>query len=213
MPPEQAGEHPHLIGPHSDVYSLGAILYTLLAGRPPFCEPTPLKTVLKVISDDPVPPVSNFRNDLPAKLEQICMTCLNKDPGGRFASVSLLAEELRRFHATLAGKSSSNLSMGATLPAVVLTMPKTGKKIRLFKSTTVIGRAEDCDVSVRSAGVSKHHCRILLKRDAVEVEDLGSVNGILVNGEQVERQRLQDGDQLDVSGHVFGIEIGKTGSG
>ena len=209
MPPEQAGEHPHLIGPHSDVYSLGAILYTLLAGRPPFCEKTPLKTVLKVISDDPVPPVGKYRNDLPAKLEQICMTCLNKTPAGRYASVSLFAKDLRRFHTTLSEKPTSSLSMGATLPAVVLTIPKTGKKIRLFKSTTVIGRAEDCDIRVRSADVSKHHCRILLKRDAVVVEDLGSVNGILVNGEAVERLRLQDGDQIDVCGHVFRIEMSR----
>jgi serine/threonine protein kinase len=214
MPPEQAGEDPSLVvGPHSDVYSLGAILYTLLAGRPPFCEATPLKTVLKVISDDPVPPVSNFRKDLPAKLEQICMTCLNKDPAGRYARVSLLTEELRRFRATLAGKSLSSFSMGATLPAVVLTIPKTGKRIRLFRSTTVIGRAEDCDISVRSAEVSKHHCRILLKRDTVVVEDLGSVNGILVNGESVERLRLQDGDQLDICGHLFRVQIARTGSG
>jgi serine/threonine protein kinase len=213
MPPEQAGENPRLIGPHSDAYSLGAILYTLLTGRPPFCEATPLKTVLKVISDDPAPPVSNFRRDVPAMLEQICMTCLNKDPAGRYSSASLLAEELRRFRTTPAGKPSSSLSMGTTLPAVVLMMPKTGKRIRLFNSATVIGRAEDCDVIVRSAEVSKHHCRILLKPDALVVEDMGSANGIRVNCKPVERLRLQDGDQLDVCGHLFRIQMAKTGGG
>jgi serine/threonine protein kinase len=213
MPPEQAGEDPRLIGPHSDVYSLGAILYTLLADRPPFCEATPLKTVLKVISEDPVPPVSNFRRDVPAKLEQICMTCLNKDPAGRYANASLLAEELRRFRTTPAGKPSSSLSMGMKLASVVLMIPKTGKRIRLFNSTTVIGRAEDCDVIVRSAEVSKHHCRILLKPNVVVVEDMGSANGILVNGKPVERLRLQDADQLDVCGHLFQIQMAKPGGG
>jgi hypothetical protein len=63
-----------------------AILYFLLAGRPPYCEATPLKTVLKVVSDDPVLPVSKFRKDVPAKLEQIYMTCLDKNPTQRYAT-------------------------------------------------------------------------------------------------------------------------------
>jgi pSer/pThr/pTyr-binding forkhead associated (FHA) protein len=141
------------------------------------------------------------------------MTCLNKDTAGRYASASLLAEELRRFRTTPEGKPSSSLSMGGTLPAVVVLIKKTGKKIRLFSSTTFIGRAEDCDIIVRSADVSKHHCRILLKPDTAVVEDLGSANGILVNGKPVARMRLQDGDELDVCGHLFRIQMPKPGGG
>ncbi len=94
MSPEQAGEEISEVGPSSDIYSLGAILYTLLTGRPPFSEKTSLATVMKVASSEMPPCPSEFRKDIPLQLDQICMKCLNKNPSDRYVSAKVLADEL-----------------------------------------------------------------------------------------------------------------------
>ncbi|MHB9009401.1 MAG: protein kinase domain-containing protein, partial [Limisphaerales bacterium] len=96
MPPEQAAGRHHQVGPASDVYGLGAILYYLLTSRPPFLADNLGESVRQVQEDDPVSP-RILNPSLPRDLETICLKCLQKDPGQRYGTARELAEELGRF--------------------------------------------------------------------------------------------------------------------
>ncbi len=101
MAPEQAAPEdvdgkPKEIGPAADTYALGAILYECLTGRPPFKAATAYETLVQVIADDPVPP-RQLQSKTPRDLETICLKCLEKQPGRRYATAAELADELGRW--------------------------------------------------------------------------------------------------------------------
>jgi len=101
MSPEQAEGKNKEIGPRSDVYALGGIVYELLTGRPPFRAASVLDTLEQVRTQDPIAP-SQFQRKVPRDLETICLKCLQKDPTKRYATAAALGEDLRRF---LAGEA------------------------------------------------------------------------------------------------------------
>lgn len=97
MAPEQAKGQSRHVGPRADIYSFGAILYEMLAGRPPFLpEDSEEPITLRVLSEQPVSPAWH-RPETPRDLETICLKCLEKEPRDRYASAAEVAEDLRRF--------------------------------------------------------------------------------------------------------------------
>jgi WD40 repeat protein/predicted Ser/Thr protein kinase len=96
MAPEQIHSFQAAVGPAADVHALGAILYELLTGRPPFQSDSPLDSLLLVMSQEPVPP-RRWQPGIPRSLETISLKCLRKDPHRRYASAEALAEDLRLF--------------------------------------------------------------------------------------------------------------------
>jgi eukaryotic-like serine/threonine-protein kinase len=104
MPPEQASGRVKDMGPCSDIYSLGAVLYCLVAGRPPFQAATVIETLRLVQDQDPVPP-RRLNPAVTRDLEAVCLKCLEKEPRRRYARAADLVADLQRFldgNATLA---------------------------------------------------------------------------------------------------------------
>ena len=134
MAPEQAEGHARDAGPPTDIYSLGAILYELLTGRPPFKAASVAETMEQVRVLEPVAP-ARLAPGLPRDVETICLKCLRKEPSRRFASALELADDLRRYldGQVIRSRRSTYLERGwrwarrnraiaALLAALVLTM-------------------------------------------------------------------------------------------
>jgi serine/threonine protein kinase len=109
MSPEQAEGRTDELGPASDVYSIGAVLYELITARPPFKAESTLETLLQVLHQDAAPP-RILNPNVDADLEAICLKCLEKDPTLRYSSAAALAEDLERYlHGEPVSAGSINL--------------------------------------------------------------------------------------------------------
>ncbi len=129
MSPEQATGNHSQIGPQTDVYGLGAVLYELLTGRPPFQSKSEL-SILKQVEQSPPQPIQSIRSNVPRNLSAICLKCLEKSPARRYASAAALSQDLRCFldgapvqarHATL-WERAARWTTRNPLPATAATL-------------------------------------------------------------------------------------------
>jgi tRNA A-37 threonylcarbamoyl transferase component Bud32 len=125
MAPEQARGQTDQVGPASDVYALGAILYECLTGRPPFRGKEAMEVLAQVLADEPVAP-SRLNAKVPRDLETICLKCLEKEPQRRYATAAELADDLKRLRewqpikARRVGRLERGVRWLRRRPAVVL---------------------------------------------------------------------------------------------
>jgi serine/threonine protein kinase len=193
LAPEQAAGDKRALSLAADVYALGAILYEMLTGQPPFQAETFEATIHQVLSEEVVPP-SKLRPDVPAELEAICLKCLEKDPGHRFVSARALAEDLRRYqngepisipsfgafewHARSARRAGYELLdiLGAGIGGIVYKARHLSlQRTVAIKMIAVRGRLEPARLAGLRAEIEAvaqlHHPNI------VEVYDFGEQNG------------------------------------
>jgi hypothetical protein len=146
MAPEQTAGAGERVGPATDVYALGVILYEMLTGRPPFEAATSFELLARVSAEAPRPP-RLLRPDLPAELERVCLKCLEKDPANRYPTPEALADDLKRF---LEPKPPRWL-WGAAVAAVLLGLA--ALLVQHFRETPApavpVAPAWACDIDIR----------------------------------------------------------------
>jgi hypothetical protein len=157
MAPEQAGGRKD-VGPAADVWALGALLYELLTGRPPFKAATDLDTVLQVLGEEPVA-VRRLQPKVPRDLETICHQCLQKDPNKRYPSAAALAEDLRRF--------------GASEPVAARPVGAAGRAVRWARRRPAVAGLLALVAAVSAAGVGGilwYYAEALTQRNAAQAQ-------------------------------------------
>lgn len=172
MAPEQTGLANSHVGFHTDVYGLGALMYSMTTGHPPFQGSTAIQIIQQVIINDPIP-LRRLRPDLPVDFETVCLKCLNKSPSDRYSSAKELLADLKRL------KSGQRIS---ARPLGPFRKTKQWLKHRPFLSSMVI--ASTILVVLATLWYSQTQRELLLQREIEQTRLL------------VERLMVANGDDL-----------------
>jgi serine/threonine-protein kinase len=167
MAPEQAMGRASAVGPAADIYALGAVLYEMLTGRPPFDGETASEIVQKVVSEEPPPP-SRLNGKVPRDLDTVCLKCLQKSPARRYASAQDLADDLHRF---LDGKPVLARPVGASERALKWARRRPAAALLVGTLLIVLGAAAGAGVWLQRQGADRRAAKARQEgqaREAVE---------------------------------------------
>jgi urea transport system substrate-binding protein len=177
MAPEQAQSRNDLIGPATDVYGLGVVLYELLCGRPPFKGDTSWAIIHQVVTVPP-PSIRAGRPDCPRGLEGICLKCLSKSPGDRYTSAEALAEDLRRF---LDGARTSWEEKGRFTRRTLLVGGALAASAGAAGGLWAIRHAQSIRVGIlhSQTGTMGDAGRAVIETNLLAIEEINAVGGVL----------------------------------
>jgi predicted Ser/Thr protein kinase len=216
MAPEQAAGRGKQVGPATDVYALGAILYELLTGRPPFWATNPVDTLMLVLFQEPVPP-SRRQPGVARDLETICLKCLQKDPAKRYPSVAALAADLRRFQV---GEPIQARPVGtverlwrwcrrhparAAAAALTVVAVLAGVALAVGAVFTAQLREKQQQTEAALAEVKRYRCQLALERGVALCEQGDAARGMLWLGHSLAIAPTQDADlQREIRANLAG---------
>ena len=186
MAPEQAEARPGWVTPAVDVYALGAILYELLVGRPPFLADNPLDILRLVVEAEPVAP-RRVQPTVPRDLETVCLACLRKDPTRRYATALDLADDLRR---VLDRKPIAARPVGWG--------ERAWKAVRRRPTLAAAGAVAALAVAALVAGGWVFSAQLKVERDAKEKQRKAAVKG----QEVAEQKRTEADEQRERAEHA-----------
>ena len=220
QPPEILAGEWDAVRPAADVYALGAILYDLVSGGPPFMAPTLAETRNRIRLEPATPPTRVVPD-----LDAIVLKCLDKDPAQRYQSAGELALAVQCFlkprspadPQPRAGDESTVMPGYGPPPdgaaryrlRVVAGPALVGTAFELPRYRVVIGRSTENDVSLPGRHISRAHCGVVWNEEGKchEVMDFGAHNGTFVNGERVKGSwRLTAGDSIGIADYVLLFE-------
>lgn len=208
--PEQVRAGAAPAGPLSDIYALGAILYAVLTGRPPFLGQTLAATLARIASHEPPAPLRTLRPDVPEQLERVCLRCLSKRPEDRYATGHDFANALRPLRAAL----REHQPKAPPRPAPVATPPVSSHRAALLAvvegpdrglmllvlpgENLMLGRSQATDCGLTDPRLARAHCNLRFDAEGVALEDLKSDTGTFVNSQSAATARLKVGDVIRI---------------
>ena len=190
----QAADH------RADMYALGCTLFELIAGRPPYGTASS-DALLACHLHETFPSLRALAPQTPADLEAFLGRMVARDPGKRFATWSALLQAGAALLPRLR-------HLQPTAPALVVEEGRQhGQRFELAEGETLIGRVAGDGIALDDARVSRRHAAVQRRGDVVEIKDLGSRNGIRVNGTDVRERQLVHGDRIAVGDSVLRLEV------